>query len=93
MPFPHLDNFIGAYLNQDYAYYADTVEGVIDVYRAEFDRADIDTLRQEIAHFIREHPDDLDEAFHAAYWYDFDPTLWNMTTRQFLDLLDARLRM
>ena len=92
MAYPHLDNFIGACLNQDYAYFGDTVEGVIDAYRGMLDRAGADKLQSDARRFVSEHPDDLEQAFHDAYWYDFDPKLWDMTALQFLQLLDRRMQ-
>lgn len=92
MKYPHLDVLIKAYLNQDYSYYADTLEGVIDAYKDDAAPEQIQGLRADIARFLADHPDTLDAAFEAAYGFDFGPELWGLTAESFLRKLDRQLQ-
>lgn len=89
--YPALGNLIGAYLNQDYSIYADTVEGVIDCFLNDSNRAEKVALREDIARFLRNERRDLDATFARMYGFDFDPQLWGLTAETFLRQLDAQL--
>ena len=92
MKYPHLDTLIKAYLNQDYSYYADTLEGVIDAYKDDAAPEQVQGLRADIARFLADHPATLDAAFEAAYGFDFGPELWGLTAESFLKKLDRQLQ-
>lgn len=92
MKYPHLDTLIKAYLNQDYSYYADTLEGVIEAYKDDAAPEQIQGLRADVARFLADHPATLDAAFEAAYGFDFGPELWGLTTEGFLKKLDGQLQ-
>jgi hypothetical protein len=87
-----LDTLIKGYLNQDYAYYADTLEGVIEAYKDDAAPEQIQGLRAEIARFLADHQGTLDTAFEVAYGFDFGPELWGLTTESFLIKLDRQLQ-
>lgn len=89
--YPALGNLMGAYLNQDYDMYADTVEGVIDCFLKDSNRAEKVTLREDIARFLRDERGDLDAAFAKAYGFEFDPKLWGLTAETFLRQLDVQV--
>lgn len=89
--YPQLSNLIGAYLNQDYSIYADTLEGVIDCFLTDSRRDEQVALRTEIARFLRDEQAALADTFMRAYGMDFDPALWGLTTETFLRQLDAQV--
>ena len=91
MNHPHLANFFGAYLNQDYSLHAETLEGVIDAFRQDATDDQLRALREDIASFRRWHAHDLEQAFAGSFGADFEPALWGLSADAFLDLLDLRL--
>jgi hypothetical protein len=92
MEYPYLDTLIKGYLNQDYSYYADTLEGVIEAYKSDEGAEQVQGLRADIARFLADHPTTLEAAFEAAYGFDFGPELWGLTTEGFLKKLDRQLQ-
>jgi hypothetical protein len=82
--FPHLGNLIGAYLNQDYEYFGDTIEAVLAAYCAENVAQDVEGLRRDVAEFLAKFSANLDQAFSERYGFDFDPKLWQLDARAFL---------
>ena len=89
--YPALSNLIGAYLNQDYSIYADTIEGVIDCFLSDSNHAEKVALRHDIARFLQNERNGYDASFAGAYSFDFDPKLWGLTTETFLRQLDAQV--
>ncbi len=81
---PQIDALIGAYFNQDAAYIADTLEGLVDDWRRTHAPADHAALRAEIAIFLAAHPQDADAAFEARWGFDVDPTTWGHDATSFL---------
>lgn len=92
MKYPHLENLIGAYLHQDYAHYADTIEGVIDAYKEDATAEQGQRVRVDIANFLQDHQGMLDQAFDAVFDVDFNPRLWDLTVETFLKNLDRQLQ-
>jgi hypothetical protein len=92
MKYPQLDTLIKGYLNQDYAYYADTIEGVVDAYLKQVDPKYAQRVRVDVARFLHDHQGKLDDAFEAAYGFDFGPELWGLTAETFLKQLDRQLQ-
>lgn len=93
MKYPHLENMIGAYLNQDYAYHASTLEGVIDACKNGEEAEYVRCLRADIARFLRDHAGaTLEQEFEAAFGADFDPKLFGLTAESFLKKLDRQLQ-
>jgi hypothetical protein len=82
--FSHLGNLIGAYLNQDYEYFGDTVEAVLASYCEENTAEDVAGLGKDAVEFMARYADSLDEEFAERYRFDFDPKLWKMDARAFL---------
>jgi hypothetical protein len=93
MKYPHLDTLIKGYLNQDYAQYADTVEGVVEAYIKQVDNKYTQRVRTDITRFLHDHQGRLEQAFEAAYGFDFSPALWGMTAESFLKKLDQQLQV
>jgi len=91
MSYPHLANLFGAYLNQDYSLYGDTLEAVIDAFLQDANTQQVRQLREDVAAFRHEHRHDAEAAFAARFGADFDPALWGLGVPAFLDLLDGRL--
>ena len=87
--YPELDQLFGAYLNQDYSYWGDTLEAVVEACRRDSSPENVQALADEIDAFSVAHAHDLDEAFSQAWGFDFDPSLWNHTTTSFLAALRA----
>jgi hypothetical protein len=92
MKYPDLENLIGAYLHQDYAYYADTIEGVIEAYKEDATAEQVQRVRVDIANFLQDHQGKLDQAFDAVLDVDFNPRLWDLTVETFLKNLDRQLQ-
>ncbi len=90
--YPQLDHLIGAYLNQDYEISGDTIDEVVACYAKDRTPSDHQVLLDDIERFSHEHEHDLDEAFVAAYGFDFDPALWGLTTAAFFVELQRMLR-
>jgi hypothetical protein len=93
MKYPYLENMIGAYLNQDYAYHASTLEGVIEACKDGEKSEYVQGLREDIARFLRDHPSaTLEKAFAKDFSAVFDPKLFGLTAESFLKKLDEQLR-
>ena len=93
MNYPHLENMIGAYLNQDYSYHASTLEGVIDACKGGENADYVRGLRADIARFLHDHQDaTLEQRFEVAFGANFDPKLWGLTAESFLKKLDSQLQ-
>jgi ABC-type multidrug transport system fused ATPase/permease subunit len=71
--FPELDRLFGAYFNQDFELWGDTIEEVVAAYKEGASRQRCAALRAEIEIFIEAHPSDLDSVFATRYGLDFDP--------------------
>jgi len=85
------DTLIKGCLNQDYSYYADTLEGVIEAYKSDEGAEQVQGLRSDIARFLTAHSATLDVTFEAAYGFDCGPELWGPTAESFLKKLDRQL--
>jgi hypothetical protein len=92
MKYPHLSQLIEGYLNQDSAYFADTPEGVVDVFKNEVAPKYVQRVRVDIARFLQDHQGALDEAFEAAYGFEFNPRRRGTTAEAFLRNLDRQLQ-
>lgn len=85
--YPELDQLFGAYLNQDYKLWGDTLEEVVRCYKRDSNAEDNQHLLEELARFSSTHAEDLDASFLARYGFDFDPRLWSHTTASFFELV------
>lgn len=85
--FSRLDKLMHAYFHQDYELFGSTIAEVFDSYRENSTVDELSGLRSDIARFLARHNTDLDATFQAAYGYDFDPQLWDLTAESFLRLL------
>jgi hypothetical protein len=86
-----MHQLFGAYLNQDYAFWGDSIERVVDCYRRDSTPHQVASLVEELRRFRASHPDNLDAAFQSAHGFDVDPALWASTTSSFFDDLVRQL--
>jgi hypothetical protein len=77
----------GAYLNQDFDLWGDTLAEIVGCYKRDSPPEYHREIVGEIDSFIREHPMDLDSAFERDYGGGVDPVLWGYTTASFFDEL------
>lgn len=91
-PYPELDQLLHVHFGQDYDIWGNTIGELVGCYKRDSPVSDHQILRDEIARFRQAHPNDLDEAFLAAYKNAFNPPLWNHTTDSFLTEVDRLLR-
>jgi hypothetical protein len=82
--FPELDHLFGAYFNQDFDIWGDTIEEIAGAYKTSTGLEQRTALQDEIETLITEHPNDLESVFAARYGFDFDPKPWGYTTLSFL---------
>lgn len=82
--YPELDQLFGAYFNQDFALWGDTIEEIVAAYNEGTPSPQCEALRNEIDRFIASHSADLDKAFAERYGFDFSPEPWGHTTLSFL---------
>ncbi|MCC8401172.1 hypothetical protein LJ655_04555 [Paraburkholderia sp. MMS20-SJTN17] len=89
--YPKMYQLFGAYLNQDFDLWGDTIPEVVSCYKRDCPRESHLEMINEINSFMSEHLDDLDSAFEKDYGQDFDPELWGYTTTSFLHELKRLL--
>jgi hypothetical protein len=90
--YPHLDNLIGAYFNQDAGHIADTLEEIVADYMDGHGADKQAALRRDISAFMADHRAGLDVAFDDKYGFDVDPKLWDcLDAEAFLSAVDAVL--
>lgn len=81
---PHLDNFLNAYMHQDWDLCGDTLEAVVAAYAQDTSAEDAGALRDEIALFLEAEGDRVEAAYSALYPNSVLPSGWGMTARQWL---------
>ena len=91
MPYPFLDNFMSAYLNQDYTLSGDTIEEIVETFRSANPVSAIHGLREDAARYRRDHADTLGRDFAAVYETEIDLSGFGHDAASFLDLLVRRL--
>lgn len=84
----YLDQLMGAYFNQDYDLFGETIEEVMNEYLKCEGPEHAKGLIADCHHFLQ-RSDDIETAFLDLYGFDFDPALWGMTARQFLTVVSA----
>lgn len=89
--YPRMYQFFGAYFNQDFDMWGNTIPEIVSCYASNCPWASHIELIDEIDAFVREHPTDLDAAFAKDYGAGFDPKLWGHTVRSFLEELKGLL--
>ncbi|MBB5419875.1 hypothetical protein QF000_003127 [Paraburkholderia atlantica] len=89
--YPKMYQLFGAYLNEDFDIWGDTIPDIIACYKRDCPRESHLEMVHEINSFMSEHRDDLDSAFKNDYGRDFSPELWGYTTASFLDELKRLL--
>ena len=85
----YLDHLMGAYFNQDYDLYGETIEEVMDSYLSSEGADKAKGLIIDCANFAKDHPD-VEVTFDELYGFDFKPARWGITAQQFLDMIAAR---
>lgn len=89
--YPRMYEIFGAYFNQDYDIWGETIEEIVECYKRDSSSEHCRELIGEIDKFICDHPSDLDSAFERDYGDDFDPQLWGHTAISFLEELKRLL--
>jgi hypothetical protein len=90
-PYTQLDLLVQGYLNQDADYWADSVEGVVLAYARDANSAEQAELLDDLERFCVDHSGRLEEAFHDAYWFDFEPKNIGKTVPEFFDTIRKTL--
>lgn len=65
---------------------------MVDAYRRDASAEHVQGLRADIANFLRDHQGTLEQAFEAAYGFDFGPEPWGLAAVSFLKTLDRQLQ-
>jgi hypothetical protein len=89
--YPALADLIGAWFHQDYDIEGETIPEIVGAFRAVTTPVERATVRADIARFIAEHPQDLDEAFESTFRPGVIPSAFSGSTRGFLDDIDGVL--
>ncbi|MBN3804307.1 hypothetical protein GXB81_14785 [Paraburkholderia sp. Ac-20336] len=85
--YPRMHELFGAYFNQDFDLWGNTIPEIISCYKRDSPRDYHYEMIKEINLFMDEHPVDLDSAFEKNYNNGFYPKLWGHTTASFLNEL------
>ena len=91
--YPRMYELFGAYLNQDFDIWGNTVEEIVAHYKEDSSPGFHREMIGEINKFIGEHPLDLDAALNAEYYNGFNYKLFGYpTAASFLDDLKKLLQ-
>lgn len=85
----YLDHLMGAYFNQDYDLFGETIEEVMSQYLKSEGPEQARGLIRDCNQFINEH-DDVELEFLELYQFDFNPSRWGITARQFLTMISEQ---
>lgn len=85
--YPHLDNLIYSYFNQDYDLDGSTIDELVNEFKSTNSEEQIGRLINDIRCFISDNTENTDQAFSEKYSFDVDPALWGHTANTFLDEL------
>ena len=83
--------FFGGWFHQDYHCEGDSVDEIVAAFRKSATIDDIRPIRNDIAAFLRDHEDAIDEAFDREFQPAVDPRAFSGTTRAFLEAIDRAL--
>ena len=83
-PLPHVDDFLNAYMHQDWRMYGDTLEDVVAVYAQDTSYDDLKALYDEINALLEFGGNWIDTHYRTIYPNSVLPQAWNMTPRQWL---------
>jgi hypothetical protein len=89
--YPRLYEIFGAYFNEDFDIWGDSIEEIVACYKRDSQRKCHIEMIREIDCFVEEHSGDLDSAFNREYGRDFNPLLWGYTVASFFDELKRLL--
>lgn len=84
-PYTALADFLASWFHQDFDIEGETVAEVVTAYKASSSAAAQTRLRQEIEAFLRDHDDELDEAFENVFHPDIIASALSGSTRGFLE--------
>jgi hypothetical protein len=87
--YPALADLIGAWFHQDYDIEGETMPEIMAAFRAVMTPAEQALASTDIARFVAEHPDDLDEAFESTFRPGVIPSAFSGPPAEF-DHSDAR---
>ncbi|HGH4667716.1 TPA: contact-dependent growth inhibition system immunity protein [Enterobacter cloacae] len=84
-----LDHLMGAYFNQDYDLFGETIEEVMEEYLKCEGPENAKGLIEDCNNFIN-RTDDVELEFLNLYKFDFNPSLWGITAKQFLTMISTQ---
>ncbi|MCX4180971.1 hypothetical protein GM298_15940 [Enterobacter sp. HSTU-ASh6] len=80
---------MAAYFNQDYDLSGETIEEVMEEYLKCEGPEHAKGLIEDCNNFINRN-EDVELEFLNLYRFDFDPSLWGITAKQFLTMISAQ---
>jgi hypothetical protein len=85
--YPHLADFMGGWFHQDFDIVGDTLEEIVTAFRAIAPPETQAALRSEIAAFLKDHSQNIDEEFERAFNPQVVPSAFTGSTRSFLETI------
>ena len=89
--FPKLDSLMHSHFHQDFDLIADTIKGLVADFKDTSTSEEIVNVREDIAKFLNLSDGEIESVFKESYGYDFDPALWDLTAKTFLQRLNKLL--
>ena len=80
-----------SHFHQDFDLIADTIEGLVADFKDTNTSEEIENVREDIARFLNQSDSDIESVFKESYGYDFEPAIWDLTVKMFLQKLDKLL--
>ena len=84
---PKLDALMHSHFHQDFNLIAETIEGLVANFKDTSTSEEIVNVREDIAKFLNLSDGEIESVFKESYGYDFDPALWGLTEKTFLQRL------
>ena len=88
---PKLDALMHSHFHQDFNLIAETIEGLAADFKDTSTSEEIVNVREDIAIFLNLSDGEIESVFKESYGYDFDPVLWDLTAKSFLQRLNKLL--
>ena len=83
--YPAIADLMGGMFHQDFDLVGNTVAEIMSAFCEVTPRDEQIDLKAEIARFLEEHGDDLEEAFEKTFRPDVIPSAFSGSTRAFLE--------
>jgi hypothetical protein len=93
--FEHLDSLIGGWFHQDFDIEGNTPQEVMAAYKRHTPPGEQRSLLSDIRAYLAEHPADpeLEDNFHATFHPELVRGAFGMSTREFLQTIEASLNV